>query len=532
MFSLHQAFAKSCVFLLLLSLTRVYPQDLPVIAVLDFDALGISEQEAQVLTNRVRANLVRTGAYTVIDRGQMQGILEEQDFQQTGCVSDECAVEVGALLGASLMLAGSIGRFGSLWTIEMRIMDVATSRITKSASYDVQGAIELVLTEGIPEAVRILTAGAAITPSPPPARALATLEIRSEPIGATVIINDLEVGTTPFTQSSLRPDQPYAVSVYLAGYQPVDTTLIAEAGRLHELDFAFTPLSAYLSASSSPSGARVVLDTVEIGTTPLSQFELEPNQQYTVSLSLAGYQEVDTTLIAQAGGLHELDFAFTPLSAYLTATSSPSGAQMALDAVEIGTTPISRFEVTPNRQHVVSLALPGYEQKDTTYFAAAGSHTMMNLSLETMKGLLTIQTVPSGATVVLDGQPVGTSPLARYAVAGNRSHTVSLQLAGYQTVDTTLFAEPGGVQRLAIRLRRPAPTVAAAPAPAPAQPPAPTPTPQPEPVRQPEVAPKRSGGRWLLAAAAGAAIWYYGFGPGEKKPKSEPFPEPPGRPTP
>ena len=126
----------------------------PTIAILDFEGLGISEQEAKVLTNRLGTHMVQLGRYQVIERGQMQQILVEQDFQLTGCTSDECAVEIGQLLGVQQMLAGSFGRSGSIYTIDMRIIDVATGGILRTTSYDVQGEAELLLTEGLAEAAK------------------------------------------------------------------------------------------------------------------------------------------------------------------------------------------------------------------------------------------------------------------------------------------------------------------------------------------------------------------------------------------
>ena len=129
-------------------------KDRPTLAILDFEGLGISEQEAQVLTNRLGTHMVQLGRYQVIERGQMQQILREQDFQMTGCTSDECAVEIGQLLGVQQMLAGSFGKFGSIYTIDMRIIDVATGGILRTTSYDVQGEAELLLTVGLAEAAR------------------------------------------------------------------------------------------------------------------------------------------------------------------------------------------------------------------------------------------------------------------------------------------------------------------------------------------------------------------------------------------
>ncbi|MCH7497700.1 MAG: hypothetical protein IH971_07615 [Candidatus Marinimicrobia bacterium] len=132
-------------------------RDKQIIAVLDFDALGISQQEAQILTNRVRATLIQSNIYTVIDHGHVQEFLDEQDFQVHGDISNEEAAIVGMIAGASLVMAGSISKIGSLWSIEMRIIDVASSKTTKSSSYDTMGDIQWVLTKGIPEAVRRIT---------------------------------------------------------------------------------------------------------------------------------------------------------------------------------------------------------------------------------------------------------------------------------------------------------------------------------------------------------------------------------------
>ena len=111
-------------------------------AVLDLDARGISIVEAASLTDRLRSELVKTGMVTIVERGAMEQILREQDFQMAGCTSDECAVEVGQLLGVTQMLAGSIGKVGSTYSIDLRLVDVATGEIVKSVTHDYKGAID------------------------------------------------------------------------------------------------------------------------------------------------------------------------------------------------------------------------------------------------------------------------------------------------------------------------------------------------------------------------------------------------------
>ena len=79
----------------------------------------------------------------------METILTEQDFQLTGCTSDECLVEVGQLLGAQMMVGGSISKVGDMYTASARMVDVETSQVVMVADYDLEGKINDMLTIGM-----------------------------------------------------------------------------------------------------------------------------------------------------------------------------------------------------------------------------------------------------------------------------------------------------------------------------------------------------------------------------------------------
>ncbi len=117
------------------------------IAVDEFQAQGITVDEASIITNRLRSELIKTDRFTVVERGQMKTILEEQGFQQTGsCASDECMVEVGQLLGVSKMVAGSIGKIGNMFTVNVRVIDVQTGKIVLTVDSDCKCKIEDLVT--------------------------------------------------------------------------------------------------------------------------------------------------------------------------------------------------------------------------------------------------------------------------------------------------------------------------------------------------------------------------------------------------
>ena len=119
------------------------------IAVLDFEGKGIPESETSILTDRLRNEVVKTGIFVVLERNQMDDVLKEQGFQQSGCISSECAVEVGRMLGVQQMVAGSIGKVGSVYTVSARIFDVETGKILNSADYDHIGVIGELLVNGM-----------------------------------------------------------------------------------------------------------------------------------------------------------------------------------------------------------------------------------------------------------------------------------------------------------------------------------------------------------------------------------------------
>lgn len=128
------------------------------IAVLDLEAISVTPNEARTLTNKLRGELVRTRKYTVIERSQMEEILNEQGFQLTGmCSTDECYVEAGKLLGVEQLVGGSIGRVGNTYLISLRLIDVETGVIIKLVDEEIEGSIDEVLKTGISSVVKKLT---------------------------------------------------------------------------------------------------------------------------------------------------------------------------------------------------------------------------------------------------------------------------------------------------------------------------------------------------------------------------------------
>ena len=117
------------------------------IAVLEFKGKGVSNVEASALTDRLIMELFRTGKFTVLEREQMDKILEEQGFSQSGCVDTECIVNIGMMVGVEQIVGGSVSKVGEVFSISAKLISVETGKIVGVAFYDYRGALgELLMT--------------------------------------------------------------------------------------------------------------------------------------------------------------------------------------------------------------------------------------------------------------------------------------------------------------------------------------------------------------------------------------------------
>jgi uncharacterized protein (TIGR02145 family) len=133
-------------FLLLISSNS---QAQPTIAIIDFAFNGITESEARALTDRLRTELVQTQRYRVVEREMMNVLLAEQGFNMTGCTDQQCIVAAGQILGAALMVAGSISKVSQVYSVSARVVDVETGEIIKIAVYDHEGDLGEILKTGM-----------------------------------------------------------------------------------------------------------------------------------------------------------------------------------------------------------------------------------------------------------------------------------------------------------------------------------------------------------------------------------------------
>ncbi len=120
--------------------------------------------------------------------------------------------------------------------------------------------------------------------------------------------------------------------------------------------------------------------------------------------------------------------------AELVVEANVEGARIEIDGAEVATTPAKPIRIKGG-PHRVGVVLSGYAPSRKEIDIAAGGHDKIRFELApTDKRLAHIDVranVP-GATVLVDGAPIGTSPLASTVSVLPGAHEVSAKRAGYR----------------------------------------------------------------------------------------------------
>ncbi len=246
-----------------------------------------------------------------------------------------------------------------------------------------------------------------------PAEGLLTVD--SRPQGAQVNVDSILRGVTPLKIS--LPIGDHTLELQSGGATrslPVTIQSNVVVSQYVELSAAAGALLVgRLDVSSDPPGARIAVDGVARGTTPASLANVSPGP-HTVTISGAA-SSVTRNVIVSAGATASV------LASLLRAGSAagwlrfdtPVEFQVFEDGKLVGTTRTDRL-MLPAGEHDLVLANTSLEaQVPISIQVQAGGVTTPAIALPT--GSLSINATP-WAEVLLDGQAVGTTPLANLKV--------------------------------------------------------------------------------------------------------------------
>jgi hypothetical protein len=121
------------IFFIMLS-TLIFADEGKIITVMDFETSGVAHQEMTLFVDYISSSISDNADYILIDRRQRESILVETQFSNSGCADESCAIEIGRLLSATEMIVGSLGSIGSLYILNIKLIEVETGRTLRDVS--------------------------------------------------------------------------------------------------------------------------------------------------------------------------------------------------------------------------------------------------------------------------------------------------------------------------------------------------------------------------------------------------------------
>jgi formylglycine-generating enzyme required for sulfatase activity/serine/threonine protein kinase len=284
--------------------------------------------------------------------------------------------------------------------------------------------------------------------SPTPELDLQTT-IRTDPAGALVLLDD-HARKSPATFNELEP-RKYKLRVMSPGYDPIETVVDFGSGKSFQPPvFRLARSKGALDLESHPPGAQFTLRSDDgrisrSGVTPQKLADL-PTGKYALIVKHGDWEMRDSVEI-QRGETGRKSFAF--VNGAVSITSEPQGAEILIDGIPHGRTPL-RIEL-PARPHELIAQLEDWPAEQQAIAVEGNQENAAQFVFA--NGSAKITSAPGGATVLANGRTLGQTPLVIEGVKPG-DVTYELQLAGYKLASVSGNVKPQQQTFLAARLEK------------------------------------------------------------------------------
>lgn len=126
------------------------------VAVIDFRSNNTDDGTGRAVADMVRARIAEGENVRVVERLQMEKLIKELNINLSNLVDQSTAINFGKMLGAGKMIFGSVSKLGTRYTINVRMVDVATSVIDGEREITCEPCSEAGLQEAVIRLKRVL----------------------------------------------------------------------------------------------------------------------------------------------------------------------------------------------------------------------------------------------------------------------------------------------------------------------------------------------------------------------------------------
>lgn len=286
--------------------------------------------------------------------------------------------------------------------------------------------------------------------------------ITSEPSGATVTKDGIDIGITPLLITDLTFSE-YNIELTLNGYKPQNYKLKVDSDTPQKLEAQLVSTFATTIVNSIPSGANIFINGSAVGVTPCTLDNI-PEGNAQIKVTFDGYNDFTETVALVAGQEHEINATLEPKPSSLNIVTIPENARIYVNNQFRGTSPL---EITPidSGTYRIRAELIGHDLMARNVEIKPAETRIEEFRLQQNSGAISVVTIPSLVSIKVDGKEytktvsvAESDQLSSETIVNlipEGEHEITFSRAGYADVTLTKTITRNSVEQLGtIKLKR------------------------------------------------------------------------------
>lgn len=334
------------------------------VAFLGLTAKGVSKDVSSNVTDIVATELGSLPEYKLITVEEINAMLGMEKLKDSlGCTDTSCLADIGGSLGADLVLTGSVGQLGELFTVSLSLVNIQKAETEGRGQSQANNLSQL--PKAAREAVAQLT-GRRVAAAGTQLAGKGSLFLNTTPKGADVFLDGRpymvrgQSGKTPLTIDDIQAGD-HVVKVQVDDLSREIPVLI-KPDRINK--YAVNLRVVRVKITSVPFDAEAFLDGEPRGTTPVLLPEV-PAGRHQLELRKKGFRtakldvDVDFEEHRKTGETQVLSANLEPEPVLITCKTTPSDVTLYVDGKAKGTCPGVIRDVLPGT-HDLEFEKKGY----------------------------------------------------------------------------------------------------------------------------------------------------------------------------
>ncbi|MCH9843392.1 MAG: PEGA domain-containing protein [Gammaproteobacteria bacterium] len=243
----------------------------------------------------------------------------------------------------------------------------------------------------------------------------------------------------------------YSLKALAPGYVDLNHIFSVDEKDHTKIELTMKKKPGHLEITTEPSGSEILMNNKLVGLAPFNIKSLQSGE-HSINLNLPRYKT--KRLNVQIKGLdiqQNLHVDLEPNWGFIELSSSPTGAQIRIDGKFAGITPFTAPILSSGE--LVSISFDGYKTWSKKLSVNSNeTKKLSTVSLEPVDGVINLVTSPPEATVTMDGEYIGNTPLTLYLDA-QEEHSISIFLNGYLIQKKSISLSSGEERNITLKLK-------------------------------------------------------------------------------